>query len=151
MVSVDLTDEEHLIIKTVRKMTSKNKNNNRTINLKKFSESLQKQINRQNKNVKKFSNPYNSNPIGKSSNPNSNRIKTNKSVKKHKIVEKTETRDGKIYKIIMEDTGDGKGLVKTREELLGDLRNMEKIFKKLRNNNNNNNNKRMNKSLIKRI
>jgi hypothetical protein len=134
MVSVDLTDEEHNIIKSFRKTTR----NNRKYHLKKFSSSLQKQINRQLRNVKKFGNSY--------------RINSNKSIKKHKIVEKTETRDGKIYKIIMEDTGDGKGLVKTREELLGDVRNMEKIFKKLRNNNNNNNNNnRRNKSLIKRI
>ena len=194
MVSIDLSEEEFNIIKVLRKMTMKN--DNRKLHLSKFSNGVKKQIERQNRNMRqiyqrmnKSLNKYHSSNnqtikksykkvektkiidgklykiiledigdgngliethrilLGNMNNVKLNsRMSLNMNSKEHKSsyrrVEKTETKDGKIYKIILEDNGDGKGLVETDRELLGDVRNMGKIFNKLRKNSRNRNNSR---------
>jgi hypothetical protein len=129
MVTLDLSDDEHKLIMKLRKYDDsksyKNKNK-----LKFRSNGLNKEFQRQMRNMKKIANLkfYNNNNIVSKSKLNS---KSNS--KFYKKIVKTETKNGELYEVKYEDVGDGKGLLEKNRKKIGNTNNINYRFSSMTN------------------
>jgi hypothetical protein len=116
MVNLDLTQDEHELIMRLRKINSKPKYGNLSNNLKKQLERQERQI---------ASVRFNDDPQ-----------KTNHdATESHflKRIRKTIIENGILYEILLEDVGDGKGLVEKERKELGKANNINYRFTEMSN------------------
>lgn len=122
MVNLDLSDNEYKLIMRLRKSynSRKKKFNN-------FSNDLKKQLERQEQNMRKIASlKFDINPEGS----------YHENIEKSylKKIRKTVNENGKIYEILLEDIGDGKGLVEKERKELGKANNINYRFSEMMNN-----------------
>lgn len=123
MVNVELNNNEYELIMRLRKAYNRRKEK-----YNKFSDGLKKQIERQEKNMRKIA----SLRFDVNSNPQQTYYDAVES-SYLKRIRKTITEDGKIYEVLLEDVGDGKGLVEKERKEIGKANNINYRFSKMTN------------------
>jgi hypothetical protein len=123
MVNVELNKDEYELIMRLRKAYNRRKEK-----YNKFSDGLKKEIERQEKNMRKIA----SLRFDINSDPQQTYYDAVES-SYLKRIRKTITEDGKIYEVLLEDVGDGKGLVEKERKEIGKANNINYRFSKMTN------------------
>lgn len=123
MVNIELNKDEYELIMRLRKAYNRRKEK-----YDKFSDGLKKEIERQEKNMRKIANLR----FDINSDPQQTYYDAVES-SYLKRIRKTITEDGKIYEVLLEDVGDGKGLVEKERKEIGKANNINYRFSKMTN------------------
>lgn len=123
MVNLELNKDEYKLIMRLRKAYNRRKKK-----YNKFSDGLKKEIERQEKNMRKIA----SLRFDINSDPQQTYYDAVES-SYLKRIRKTITEDGKIYEVLLEDVGDGKGLVEKERKEIGKANNINYRFSKMTN------------------